>query len=102
MTFLCISGFRSGPRANPIEDPAVILTIFDGRYLRDHLRKSEIKDDAAIYHYNQLFMNATQKVLDGIMLLKNAEIQRVSGLQKTIHSILGLLKALGGGYHVCE
>jgi NodT family efflux transporter outer membrane factor (OMF) lipoprotein len=52
-------------------DPAVSLPIFDGGRLIANLKGSEIQYDLAILKYNDLIINATNEVLDGIAQLRN-------------------------------
>lgn len=56
-------------------DPAFSLPIFDGGRLTADLRASEINYDIAIYRYNALVLNAVRDVLDGLTLLRNADLQ---------------------------
>jgi NodT family efflux transporter outer membrane factor (OMF) lipoprotein len=56
-------------------DPAFTLPIFDGGLLDANLGSSEVNYDIAIYQYNQLILNATKEVLDGLVLLRNSEEQ---------------------------
>lgn len=56
-------------------DPAFSLPIFDGGRLSANLTTSEINYDIAIYRYNALVLNAVRDVLDGLTLLRNADLQ---------------------------
>ncbi len=50
-------------------DPAVTLPIFDGGKLVANLRSSEVNYASAIVQYNNLVINATKEVLDGLTLV---------------------------------
>ena len=56
-------------------DPAFSLPIFDGGRLRANLRSSEVDYNLAILQYNQLILDATREVLDGIVVLSNTNQQ---------------------------
>lgn len=56
-------------------DPAFSLPIFDAGRLSANLTASEINYDIAIYRYNALVLNAVRDVLDGLTLLRNADLQ---------------------------
>ncbi|MBA3722698.1 MAG: efflux transporter outer membrane subunit [Parachlamydiaceae bacterium] len=56
-------------------DPAFSLPIFDGGRLIANLRNREIDYDLAIYQYNNLVLNATREVLEGIAVLRNSDQQ---------------------------
>lgn len=58
-------------------DPAFSLPIFDGGRLLANLHGSEVNYDLAIFQYNELILNAVREVLDGIVLLRSAEAQRL-------------------------
>lgn len=52
-------------------DPAFTLPLFDGGLRRADLHASEVNYDLAIFHYNELVLNAVREVLDGLAILKN-------------------------------
>lgn len=56
-------------------DPAVSLPLFDGGRLTANLRASEVNYDLAIYRYNSLILNAIKEILDGLIVLRNADQQ---------------------------
>lgn len=58
-------------------DPAFSLPIFDGGRLTANLRASEVNYDMAIYRYNSLVLNAIKEVLDGLVVLRNADQQLI-------------------------
>lgn len=126
--------------------PSFSLPFFQGGRLIANLRSTEVDYDLAILKYNDLVLQATREVLDGISLVRNANLQHeqydhetnnqaeisrltklrqehnlssdfdeldaernflllkdkeIATLGNTIHSMLGLIKALGGGFE-CE
>lgn len=70
-------------------DPAFSLPIFDGGLLRANLRRREVDYNLAILQYNQMVLDATHEVLDGIVVLSNAnqqleEFKKETGYQADI------------------
>lgn len=127
-------------------DPAISLPFFDGGRLAANLRGSEINYDLAIYEYNERVLNAVHEVLDGLVLVRNTDLQLQEQRQKlaqqeelyrltvlrvennldsdldallseaqmlavrdqelivlgsAFQAIIGLIKAVGGGYEAC-
>lgn len=60
-------------------DPAFTLPIFDGGRLISNLHNSEVNFDLAILKYNDLILNATRDVLEGIATLRitNQQLQEL-------------------------
>lgn len=83
------------PSAEYNINPAMNLPIFDGGLLRSNLHTSEVNYDLAIYHYNELIINAVKEVLENLALLRNSNEQRIeftkqSNQQQNIYELTRL------------
>lgn len=58
-------------------DAAFTLPLFDAGYRMANLRGSQADYDVAVFKYNDLVLNATKEVLDGIAVLQNSNQQLV-------------------------
>ncbi len=76
-------------------DPAFTLPIFDGGRLIANLRSGEVNYDLAILKYNDLVLNATKEVLDGLSTLRNRDqmlrvIRTTVGQQEELYLLSNL------------
>ncbi len=55
--------------------PAISLPLFDGGLLLANLHGSQVNYDLAIFHYNELVLQAVEEVLAALAILKNSELQ---------------------------
>lgn len=76
-------------------DAAFTLPIFDAGLRLSNLRGSEAQYDLAVLKYNDLVLNATKEVLDGIALLQNNNLQltefsKQASMQKNLVELTNL------------